>query len=398
MSEAVVKMPIEDLKISEHSDLHSIILQKIKEGCNKLNVNKYTFKVFYNPAKKCYCLYEDTGSLEKIEIYEPKTVTVSGFKIVVYNLKTLFSFFEKKNIQKDNIYYKGKQFNAYKIFNEKEKELEFLLGSKNKDESKTYQIMKKTINSKILKSLVKQDKNYINYNDNSELFINEERNNFINDIYNHNKDEGILNIYGPSGIGKTVTLLLFRYYCENTLYLNLKYIFHNLESKKIYDSVIDELSFMFSSDTNLNNYVNSQLDNVLKSENLYDGYEFFCKLLEKIIKTKSDFLDYRNGEMFVVIDQYQSKYDSKLKIRNILNNSNDIVSIICSSTNQESLRVEFGEIFFHGKGINKIKYVKNFGALGIPKLSINKLNLAKELGDLPKYIEEINRIEDNKIK
>lgn len=397
MSEEVIKIPIVDLKISEYSDLHSIILQKIKKGCSSLTVNEYKFKVFYNPAKKCYCLNEDTGSLEEIEIYEPKTVIISGFKIIIYNLDTFFAFLEKKCIQQDNIYYKEKQFNVYKIFSEKEKELELFLGSKNKEESKTYQIMQKPTNSKILKSLVKQDKNYIDYNDNSELFINEERNNFINDIYNHNKSEGILYIYGPSGIGKTVTLLLFRYYYKNTLYLNLKYIFHNLESKKIYDSVIDELSFMFSNNTNLNNYVNSQLDKVLKSESLYDGYEFFCKLLEKIIKTKSDFLNVRKGEMFIVIDQYQSKFDSKLKIKNILNNSNDIVSVICSSTNQESFRVEFGDIFFQGKRINKIKYVKNFGTLSIPKLSINKLNLVKELGDLPKYIEEINRIEEDKI-
>ena len=387
-----------ECKINEDKNtLHEIFLL-ISKNQNPIKIKNYTFNAIKNISTKGYILKETNKLIDDFDIFPPKEIKISDISFTAYNFNSLYAFFKKKEIDLNNLYLNEKKFDISDIFSSKIKTFNFLLKAKNNINFGEYKVTKRDVGSELLSDLINPDKKYVQYNQDSIYYSNEKRENLLQDIYGHDKNTGILYIYGPSGIGKTITLLKFRQFNYNTLYINLKDIFKTFDIKDIFSSLIDELSFIFKDNEKFNIYINQELIQIIQSKILYDGKDVFCELLTHIIKTRDQFINIEQGnKLYVIIDQYKSVYDKSLKIKNILSNSTEIVSIICSSSNEESVYDDYNKMLFLDIKNDNIIYLSNFGSFDL-NISSNKLNLIKEFGDLPKYIEEINIIPEDEIK
>ena len=397
--EVITNLPKESgYKISEDKNSLNEIFLLISKNQNPIIIKSYTFNVIKNISTKGYILKEANKLIDDFKIFPPKEIKISDISFTAYNFNSLYAFFKKKNIDPNNLYLDEKKFNISNIFSSKIKTFTFLLKNKNNINFGEYKVSERDESSELLSKLINPDKKYVKYNQNSIYYSNGKRDNLLQDIYGHDINEGILYIYGPSGIGKTITLLKFRQFNYNTLYLNLKDIFKTFDIKDIFNSLIGELSFIFKDNGKFNEYINQELMPIIQSKILYDGKDVFCELLAHIIKTRDQFINMDEGnKLYVIIDQYKSVYDKSLKIKNILSNSIEIASVICSSFNEEIAYDDYNKMLFLDIKNNNIIYLSNFGAFTLT-LSSNKLNLIKEFGDLPKYIEEINILPEDEIK
>ena len=383
----------EDYHIEEDIDALKKIYSLIESQEDRITIKNYKFKVKENIASGGYIVTEINKLKKPFYIYKPKEIIISGISFTAYNHQSLYTFLEKKNIDKNNIYMEEKPFDVDEIFASKIDSFNFLLKVNRNINIEVYKIIERDLDSNLLSSLVSPEKKYINYSKDSLYFSNSKRNELIQKIFYHVNKKGILFIHGPSGIGKTVTLLYFRYFNINTLYINLKDIFQTFEIKRIFDNIMSELSFLFDNEASFNNYIHKELFPLIQNKVLYDGKDVFCELLAHIIKTMT-IINKKIGKLYVIIDQYKLKYDITLKIKNILSNSTKIVPVICSSSNEDNIYNDYYKMLFLDNNINNIIYLSNFGPFDL-SLSKHKLNLIKEFGDLPKYMEQIRNLPES---
>ena len=143
------------------------------------------------------------------------------------------------------------------------------------------------------------------------------------------KDEKMIYpICGPHNIGKTITSMKIQksYYLKGikSLYLNLKYYFHepfNDLDKKI-DTLIKECVYFIENEEQLLILYN-------KFHNLNKIYDIIS-ILPSFLKTKN----FSKNQFFLIIDQYQEKYDSK----NILELFSSFKIFLLSSINDSDVK------------------------------------------------------------
>ena len=377
---------------NELAMLYSLILNN---GNPKTSIifKKYAFHVQNHVYKNGYILKETNNLIEDFFLFSPKEIKISDTTFKAYNFESLFAFFNKKKIDDDRIYLNDEKFNIMTIFANESKSFDFLLKAKNDINLGEYKVTKRVINLTLLSELISPEKKYIKFSKDSFYLSNPERDKLINDIGYHVNKKGILFIYGPSGLGKTVTFLKFRHQYINTLYINLKDIFSSFEIREIFDSLVSELSFLFNDDTKFNEYIQKELLPIIQNKILYDGKEVFCELLVQIIKTIT-IINRKKGKLYIIIDQYKLCYDESLKIKNILANYTTIVPIICSSSNEDNIYNQYYKLFVLDNNISNIIYLTGFGGFELD-LPDYKLKLIKEFGDFPKYIEDISKLPEN---
>ena len=181
-----------------------------------------------------------------------------------------------------------------------------------------------------------------------EYIESDERREFFDSIQKKVKYNYILPIelYGPSGIGKSTSLLAFQKTIEmKSAYFNLNSIFHLKDNNKMIKMILYE------------------------SMSLFDNYGLFSKLKENImnknhdspwdiIKNVINFSSENNKEGFLIIlDQFKEQYgDSKFKssekIDSLLLNDYSFLKIIkCSSMNDTDVKDNFLKI------LNKTNYI-----------------------------------------
>ena len=180
-------------------------------------------------------------------------------------------------------------------------------------------------------------KNFIYYDTNK-------RKNFLNYLTNLFGMENNIGICGPFGTGKTITLLKFliESNSDRMFYINLltiKYTDYSelqrlfkYESIKLFGGNIFNENEKFCSEEEKNIY-KKIIDEIEK----FDEKKNIFLLLENIIKFLSEILYQQNT--YIIIDQYNSKYDKENKSLNHLldtNKNNNNIYIIVSSTMDNS--------------------------------------------------------------
>ena len=286
----------------------------------------------------------------------------------------------------------------------KEELIELELESEFRQKSEKYEIFKyelKDNNKLLLSDLIKGNKNYINFTKGSFYFISNKRNDFLNSILNGSFSKTNIMIYGPSGIGKTVSLLNYRFSrVNNTLYLNLDSLFSLDNKNKIYSEIIDELSFCFNDNAVYNEFVKKYLKKIIDNQNSYTKYKFIVKCIKKIIK-KSDKIIGESGKLFfLIIDQYKYNHDKEKKLLDILNKNKDnkyFQFLICASMNEDCINeILYQNLFFAYSEIN-LYYLDSF-EIDTSFLSDMKKKYVIEFGCYPQYVEKISQIEEEEIE
>ena len=240
--------------------------------------------------------------------------------------------------------------------------------------------------------------------------------NHINHLFGANNYVGLC---GPYGSGKTVTLLKFlvQFESKRAFYINMWAI----ETNNIYVvrnllryEIIKLLGVNYFNPEEIKNHSKSLIErfnNIIeKIDNFSDSKEIF-NLIEFVIKSLNDL--YLYNFIYIIIDQYSSKYDEgNKKLMNLLNKfkKNKLYFIVASSMNNEDIRKNFSysldinalyskENRFINLGLKycyvgcliRLNNIKNYNDL-IKDKSPEFIKCLNYFGCLPLYFYELNKI------
>ena len=314
----------------------------------------------------------------------------------------VFSTFQFRVIKKD---YLQKEFNL--IFNDKiveEKTLNKYAGST------IYVQFKNSANQITLRQLIGNSSEYFNKESLEENVINskkrEDFEKIIKDFAYDVFGEKCKFYCGKSGIGKTTTLLDYRYKNKkNVFYINLRIIFKYCKTtEKFYEVLKNELAFLFDNQDKYNNFIND--NDIFKIDNLilYNNSAFIYEKL-KLIITK--LIHYYNEAriLLIILDQYKPKYDKfsqlfellKIESQNYLN----LKFLICSSINEEEIKNNIYNSIFIANTNREDKYMSIDQLIDDyedEKLSEKQKKLFEQFGKLPKYYTIIKNCEDQNLE
>ena len=349
-----------------------------------------------------YILLND--NIKEIPIQNPKTIKINNYTRKCYNKEQILSFFNENKIDPSKI-----MFNKNKILignilvlNEDIIELEFETELNLKNEK--FEIFKYKSYGKdtlLLSDLIKGKKNYISFTENSNYFISKKRLKFLESIHKGNFSQNNIMIYGPSGIGKTVSLLYYRFYRANyVLYLNFDSLFSHKNKNDIFKEIIDELSFCFSENNTFNEFIKNYLIKTLIKKNRYTEHEFIAKCIKKIIKRREIIIGKGRKILLLIIDQYKYRLDNNKIILNNLNKYKENIDfnfIICPSMNEDSIsEILYQNLFFEYSDIN-LYFLDSFD-VDISFLNDVKKKYVMEFGCYPQYVEEIHVKKEEEIE
>ena len=346
-------------------------------------------------------LLEPHNDFKPIHIYSPKKIKLGTNEATLYNYQNLESFIKYHEIKEKEILINNNPNIILKGILRIQEDTISITINQNTNINKEYKVKIKNKKSKLLSEIC-NNKKYINFQEDSEYLDTPERIKLINTIQKLLVEYKALFLYGPSGIGKSVTLLNLSRKTDNiVLYLNLKYLYKIYDLSQLYNEIIEELSFCFTNKIEFNQFINNDLKYVLlKSKEKNNQYDFLCK----IIKSISSYLSLHSPfdkQVYIILDQYQSIYDIEKKIIKALNEAKDIKVIICSSMYENNVRETISNLFFKNIEFNLIYNLPLFylGNINLSGLSDKKKNLLVDMfGRLPRYYEEIKNIDENKIE
>ena len=172
-------------------------------------------------------------------------------------------------------------------------------------------------------------------NSNCNFWETYERNNFIREIdkFKFNYEQYLYKIFGPSSIGKSMTLFMFSRKYPNIIYLNLKTLKEFYEKnnfKSIYGIIIEACQYC-----KLNEEEEKELDKIFKSN--YENSHYI--LIEELI----NFLLNQEKYFLIIFDQFKENIIDETMYKNILiklknQNKKYISLIICVSSNDKKTR------------------------------------------------------------
>lgn len=382
------------------NDIYDNILEC--KNNNKIEINGIIMG-FHRDISNTKYIVTFNNSIKPIEIYSKKKIKLSVNEATVFNFINVKSFINYHKIKSSEIILNNIPNSRLSNFFLIESEEIIVTLKSNNYAEKNFDIKIKNPDSNLLCEYSTKNKNYIKYSNNSKYFDTPERQNFIKTIQKKLIYYKTVFVFGPSGIGKTVTLLNFRHINNDDIvfYLNLKYLYKIYDMNELFNDIIDELSYCFDDNIIFNNFIKNNLRSILKESKTSNNiYNFICKMIEEIISYLGKETPEEKG-IYVIIDQYQSSFDKNKTIINILNNNNNIQSIICSSMNESNVREVILDTFLNDRE-SKTSYIlqiSNFGNIDLSILSDSKKNILVEMFEkMPRYYEEIKNIEDNKLK
>ena len=370
---------------------------------NKIFINNIAMLYKYDKINHYYLIKLLTPiSFNPIRIYPPKKIKLGLNEATIFNYENLQSFTTYHNINSNDISINNNpNFFLNGILNISE-DLINITVNQNINAEKEYDVKIKIKESNLLSDLCEEEK-YIKFTKESQYFDTSERIEFINSIIKLLMYYKTLFVYGPSGIGKSVTLLNFSRKTDNlVLYLNLKYLFQIYDLSRLYKEIIGELSYCFTDKVEFNNFINKYLKSILlTTKDKNDQYDFIFKIIKEI-SSKIVLSLPLDKLVYIILDQYQSNFDIEKKLIKTLNESKYIKVIICSSMNESNVRETISNIFFNEVPVKSIYnfplfYLGNIDLSDLLGFSFKKRNLfLKMFGQLPRYYEEIKNLnEDN---
>ena len=289
--------------------------------------------------------------------------------IFIYSIEHLDLILKK--MQYNNPFYISKYSNEFNklddlnskwdIFIEEEITIEEFLFSKNENK-KIYDDQIKLLNEfkKLIKENYSFSYNIISYNIRNylELLPNADLNekfHYVNsperirlemDVNKFllDNDNYIYAIYGPYGIGKSLTALIIQKYLfinnYKSIYINLKYFAKNISLDSKFQTLISECFFLCENPEELEEYHKLLLGN--KSKNIWYCLQIIYNHLKDKKKELSQYL--------FIIDQYKMNYDENYSVLNFPN----LHIFILSSINDKDIKNSLISML---KGIKpKIKY------------------------------------------
>ena len=181
------------------------------------------------------------------------------------------------------------------------------------DSPKNNVFERQTSNQVILKQLSLNYSEFFNKESLEENVINSKRREEFEDAlfnFSHSFSNQKYKFYcGKTGIGKTVTLLHYRFKKKNVFYINLRIIFKYCKTtKKLYEILRNELAYVFNNSDEYDNFVND--NDIFKDNNfmLFNSSDFIYERLSLIIRKLVNYYEDSCIPLFIILDQYKPKY------------------------------------------------------------------------------------------
>ena len=224
----------------------------------------------------------------------------------------------------------------------------------------------------------------------------------LNQIYNSD-DEKFKYYCGISGIGKTVSLLNFRYNKRKILYLNMQILFKiKCTMNEFYQRLKNELIYVFDEEEEYKEFVNKK-ENFPEALGNYEFIKFGFNLFKNFIGNLIKYFN-ANGHIFmVIIDQYKKKYDEYFSLTDNLEmfsqNNKLFKFICCSSTNEKDVKERiFNSLFNKNLKLNNYISLQNLITIKIDILTENQKKVFEIFGNTPKYFSRIKRCKDEDLE
>jgi hypothetical protein len=254
----------------------------------------------------------------------------------------------------------------------------------------------------------------------------EERKNLINSLIRLFGHKHYIGLCGPFGTGKTITLLKFAinspfyhifyinlWTIENTSLEELRNLF-KYESIKLFGlNIFNEEDAKFCSSTSKTIFWK-----IIELIEKFDDKTKIFLLLENIISLLSKI--YFRENIYIIIDQYSSKYDmNNESIKKLLNQVkflNDIYIIVSSSMNNDDIKKNFADSLNHDKKYAEKKHLTNLKLIYYYIGCFIRLNTLEDynnftknksrqfikylnyFGNIPLFYYELSKIPDEKAK
>ena len=393
-----------------YNNLYNKIIDKEKSLKEKneeiltfeIKLNGQNFNIIKNTDYNIF-LKSNLESFAYIHKKVSLTNSISLKKYIVYNSDHVATFLNLEELDQTNLTINPSLFinDIFSIFDGDSDK--YVINPKIQKTEKKINISKveKYWEINKLEDFILKKINYVKYNENSLYYDTKDRNTLLNIL----KKRKYTFLCGPSGIGKTVTLLKLRALEDyNVLYFNLKSLTYYYDSIQIKENVLLELSYCFNKDEDLNNFIDIFLKDTqeISQKSNIDIIQFYLK---KIIENYKEIKKLNQKRLFIILDQYKSKYDPDKALHNLLRSfENEISYIKCSSMNEENVREELYQYLFEkNDNIVFVQSLVNYKEINSDKNSLNEKNIYLfNLEENPKYIEEFttyfSKSSDNEIE
>ena len=210
---------------------------------------------------------------------------------------------------------------------------------------------------------------------------------------------------GQSGIGKTVSLLDYRYKTNhNVLYLNMNSLFKMISSLNDFHTVLkNELIYFFNSYDDYSSFIEIYGKDIFLSsfENLELKklrYIIIENLIDKLLSYSMN-----NAEIImIIIDQYIKKYDYNYgftdKLEKYTQFNKYLKFVCCCSTDEVDVRENMhNSIFEKEQEKKKFILIKNLIEIDISSLNDKQKRVSEMLGNSPKFFYRIKNATDKEL-
>ena len=300
------------LKIKEKKDFFFKDINQNKQKFNVERINNNCYKL----KKSC----EKKQTSQEIYLFEKVNLIVEGKAYPIYcefQAKYLiekvliiegYTFFIKKKDNKeeqisleDFEYYPGQNIEIQINYKNK---FENIFKRKKNGENKGKKLIDLTLNTKEL--FEKQELN-------DEVYIGDGRQEFQNELDNlyNNNDDHFRYYCGQSGIGKTVSILDYRYKTNNNvLYLNMNILFKKIISWDEFCTTLkNELIYLFKNYEDYNFVIEKFNDIFVCSFENLDSIRLRFNKINTLIKNLLSHFQNKGEKFMVIIDEYIKKHD-----------------------------------------------------------------------------------------
>ena len=208
---------------------------------------------------------------------------------------------------------------------------------------------------------------------------------------------------GQSGIGKTVSLLDYRYKTyHNILYLNMNILFKVINFlTDFHQALKNELIYLFNSYDNYNSFIEAYgKDIFLSSFENVDLNKLRFTIIEKLIDKLLSHFKKKAEKIMIIIDQYIKKHDYGLtdKLEKFTQNNKYIKFVCCCSTDEIDVRENIHNSIFEKKNEKK-KFISinNLIKIDLSFLTDKQKKVSEMFGNSPKYFYRIKNTKDKEL-
>ena len=240
---------------------------------------------------------------------------------------------------------------------------------------------------------------------NNDVFKGEGREKFqkeLDNLYDSLK-ENFKYYCGQSGIGKTVSLLDYRYRKNHKiLYLNIDFLFKRVKLLKDFHMALkNELIYVFRSYEQYNSFIlNYGKEIFLSSFEDVDINRLRFTIIEKLIEQLLLIFSNKGQKIMIIIDQYIKKYDYELtdKLEKYTQSNKYLKFICCCSTDEVDVRENIhNSIFEKNQENKKFISINNLIKFELQSFTDKQREVFKMFGNSPKYFYKIKETKDENL-